>query len=80
MAHVLNSSSPSVKIALSSKGNYRNEIYAPTFILMDRLTVPQNSLALFNVNRVMMNQPDLLYDEMTLLVTVEDAAGNTMQL
>ena len=68
MAHVLNPSNPSVRIALSSRGNYNNLIHSPNFILMERLTVPQDSIALFNLNRVMMSQPDLLYDEMTLTV------------
>ena len=68
MAHVLNSSNPSVRIALSSRGNYSNLIHAPSFILMERLTVPQDSIALFNLNRLMMSQPDLLYDEMMLTI------------
>ena len=68
MAHVLNPSNPSVRIALSSRGNYSNSIHTPSFILMERLTVPQDSIALLNLNRLMMNQPDLLYDEMTLTI------------
>ena len=37
---------------------------------MESLKVPQDSIALLNMNRMMMHQPDLLYDEMELMVRV----------
>ena len=81
MAHVLNSSSPSVRICLTSRGNYRNEMHAPTFILMESQKVPQDSIGLLNMNRLMMNQPDLLYDEMELTIKrVRKSVGNVQAM
>jgi hypothetical protein len=52
-------------------------MHSPSFTLFDGIKVPEDSIALLNVNRIMMNQPKLMDDSMTLKITVYKTTGTT---
>ena len=69
MSYQLNSI-PSINLSLTSRGTYRGQMHNPTFLLMKGVNVPLKTEAMLSVNKVMMNQPDVLDEMMTLNVKV----------
>jgi hypothetical protein len=63
-------------VFLTSRGSYRGQLYNPTFLLLKGIHVPQKTEALITANKVMMNQPDILEEMMTLNVKVLRTDGS----
>jgi hypothetical protein len=59
------------------EGVYRGRIYNPTVLLLKEVRVPEKVDAMISVNKVMMNQPDILDDFMTMNVTVLKTDGTS---
>lgn len=78
MSYLLNSK-PSINLSLTSRGAYRGRIYNPTVLLLKEVRVPEKVDAMISVNKVMMNQPDILDDFMTMNVKVLKTDNTTLQ-
>ena len=77
MTYLLNSSTPSLNVCVSSNGKFRGPVYAPSFDLNQSIKVPLDSIGLISVNKVYMSSPAMLDPTLALTLnintTVQDA-------
>ena len=79
MAYQVNGSTPSINFCLSSHGQYRGELFAPSFDLSNSVRVPLDSVGIISLKKVYMTPPSILSDRMSVKISVNLADGSKVE-